>query len=217
MLQASLVAHAIALAFVAPLPAHPACAVARATTPSMGLLKTLRDTTVAPSIPASKPRSSWRLPAFAERLSALKAWRPRSWRTKAAVQDALLTAGVRRGLATRLHRKNRDLAEVGWEESLLPPVLHAAASVRDLAEDGWEERLLPSIELAAAPRRNLAENSWEDRLLPRPIRLRPVTATRDLSEDSWEEHLVPNGAAAAASTFASSSLDGWEARLLPGL
>ena len=204
----SVLASALAFAFVAPLPAVPPCTVTRVTPLSMGLLKTLRDAPVAPSNTGDK--TGVVRPTFAERLSKMKSWRPLSWRAKAAVQDALLTAGVHRGLVTRVYR-NRDVKEDQWEESCLPRALDSAS--RDLAEDGWEDRLLPSMQLAT-PRRNLAENSWEDRLTPRPLRLRSPL-TRDLSEDSWEEHLVPGPTAASAATM--SSLDSWEDRLLPGI
>ena len=40
--------------------------------------------------------------------------------------------------------ENRDLAEISWEDNLMPAVPIAMAH-RDLIEGGWEDHLLPPL------------------------------------------------------------------------
>ena len=59
--------------------------------------------------------------------------------------------------------ENRDLAEISWEDNLMPAVPIAMAH-RDLIEGGWEDHLLPPL-TPIRVMRDLAEISWEDRVL----------------------------------------------------
>ena len=56
-----------------------------------------------------------------------------------------------------------DLAEVNWEDTLLPPIPQPAAR-RCLSETSWEDRCLPSLSTVGTG--SLSELAWEDRLLP---------------------------------------------------
>lgn len=131
--------------------------------------------------------------------------RTRSWRSAAAIKDALITADLMRSQNVAMPRY---LPENTWEETLLP-TMHVATS-RNLAEIEWEARCLPALDRLGGGRRDLAENSWEDRLIPGPAP-RLVRSTRNLA--GWEDRLLPAEEVAAA----ARDLDecGWEDRLLP--
>ena len=98
--------------------------------------------------------------------------------------------------------ENRDLAEISWEDNLMPAVPIAMAH-RELIEGGWEDHLLPPL-TPIRVMRDLAEISWEDRVLaasqsgaadrplpPQPGQLAPG------ARPSWS---VDRGAASQAST-----------------
>ena len=114
--------------------------------------------------------------------------------------------------------ENRDLAEISWEDNLMPAVPIAMAH-RDLIEGGWEDHLLPPL-TPIRVMRDLAEISWEDRVLaasqsgaadrplpPQPGQLAPgarpswsvdrgalasidTKIRRDLAESDWEHRLM---------------------------
>jgi hypothetical protein len=156
----------------------------------------------------------------------------RRWIKSAAVTDALLTAELHGSAMTKLragpgswHQAtrtltvSRDLSDVKWEETLLPPIPPPAAC-RCLSELSWEDRCLPSLPTADRVPGRLSELSWEDRLLPTlaPVKLRKSTLAKD--EQSWEDRCLP-----PLSTDSSGGVHepgrlselSWEEHLLPTL
>lgn len=126
--------------------------------------------------------------------------------------------------------ENRDLAEISWEDNLMPAVPIAMAH-RDLIEGGWEDHLLPPL-TPIRVMRDLAEISWEDRVLaasqsgaadrplpPQPGQLAPgarpswsvdrgalasidTKIRRDLAESDWEHRLMYRFGELSGSGFA---------------
>ena len=103
--------------------------------------------------------------------------------------------------------ENRDLAEISWEDNLMPAVPIAMAH-RDLIEGGWEDHLLPPL-TPIRVMRDLAEISWEDRVLaasqsgaadrplpPQPGQLAPGawrTPVLECGEEPSHRHEDPKG------------------------
>ena len=101
-----------------------------------------------------------------------------------------------------------DLAEVNWEDTLLPPIPQPAAR-RCLSETSWEDRCLPQMGTAAQAPGRLSESSWEDRCLPTLV---PAKLVRHSDDSSWEDSCLPS-----LSTMGTGSLSelAWEDHLLP--
>ena len=101
-----------------------------------------------------------------------------------------------------------DLAEVNWEDTLLPPVPQTTAH-RCLSETSWEDRCLPPMGTAAQAPGRLSEASWEDRCLPTLV---PAKLVRHRDDLSWEDSCLPS-----LSTVGTGSLSelSWEDHLLP--
>ena len=140
----------------------------------------------------------------------------RRWAKSAALTDAMLTAELH-GPKLRAPAKVtiRDLAEVNWETTLLPPI-PPPATRRCLSEVSWEDHLLPPVGAAAVQGR-LSELSWEDRLLPTliPAKLRQSA----LAELSWEDRVLPPLSTAGTTAQVQGRLSelAWEDHLLPTL
>ena len=140
----------------------------------------------------------------------------RRWLKSAAITDAMLTAELH-GAKLRAPAKearSRDLKEVNWETTLLPPIPLRATGTRCLSEASWEDHLLPPVGGAAVHGR-LSELSWEDRLLPTLIPAKPRPSA--LAELSWEDRLLPPLPSAATTTHVHGRLSelAWEDHLLP--
>ena len=99
----------------------------------------------------------------------------------AAVTDAMLTAELHGAKLRAPAKAIRDLKEVNWETTLLPPVPPPATG-RCLSEVSWEDHCLPPVGAAAVQGR-LSELAWEDHLLPTlvPAKLQHI----EFSEDDW--------------------------------
>ena len=108
-----------------------------------------------------------------------------------------------------------QVAEVNWEETLLPPIPQPAGR-RCLSETSWEDRCLPPMGTAACVPGRLSEASWEDRVLPTLV----PTKLRHSDELSWEDRCLPSlstvGVAASLPSPSSRMSElKWEDRLLP--
>merc|ERR1719198_1519217 len=134
---------------------------------------------------------------------------------RAAIQDALLTAGLwKRTLAVpvpAVAERTHNLGELEWEQRLLPCTtaeLCAAAHSRSPLEGTWEDRLVPSVAEAFAGRPRSLDD-FEAWLLPTLGSGRSVTG----DADCWEDELLPP---LPTATAPQRSLDesGWE-ELLP--
>lgn len=140
----------------------------------------------------------------------------RRWAKSAALTDAMLTAELH-GPKLRAPAKVtiRDLAEVNWETTLLPPI-PPPATRRCLSEVSWEDHLLPPVGAAAVQGR-LSELSWEDRLLPTLIPAKPRQSA--LAELSWEDRVLPPLSTAGTTAQVQGRLSelAWEDHLLPTL
>jgi len=164
----------------------------------------------------------------------------RRWRSKAAITDALLTARLRNKDAEQAVIK-RDLAELGWEEHLLPS---RRTSDRVAPTDlmSWEDRLTPDLTTAQARLCNLGQferllpdvvSADEQPITPPTCEARyprrsltsidaweerlfaqpPVPRCRTLADLTWEDRLLPDVPAAPSPRCLSEG--GWEDRLLP--
>ena len=111
-------------------------------------------------------------------------------------------------IVTDLAHGSWDLAEVNWEDTLLPPIPQPAAH-RCLSENSWEDRCLPPMGTAAQAPGRLSESSWEDRCLPTLV---PAKLVRHSDDFSWEDSCLPS-----LSTMGTGSLSelAWEDHLLP--
>ena len=105
--------------------------------------------------------------------------------------------------------RDASLAEVNWEETLLPSIPQPAAH-RNLSETSWEDRCLPKVGTAAQAPGRLSESSWEDRCLPTLV---PVKHARHRNDFSWEDTCLPP----LPTTMGTGSLSelAWEDRFLP--
>jgi hypothetical protein len=216
-----------AVTFIAPLPTLPQN-VQPARTPALSMVfmigTTQRSRQKVETVTEAAPT-----PIFAPIVGGLKRLYPRRvvnavatrvglrrWLGDAAVTDAMLTAELhgaklRRAEVATKGRGPRDLAEINWEESLLPPIPVRRRSLSmSLSELSWEDRLLPSLSTPTgrAPGR-IKENSWEDRVLPTVLPPKPRGTSM---ETSWEDHVLP--AAGAEPTPRGTSMEtSWEERL----
>jgi len=142
----------------------------------------------------------------------------RRWLKSAAITDAMLTAELH-GAKLRAPAKVaiRDLAEVNWETTLLPPVPPPATG-RCLSEVSWEDHCLPPVGAAAVQGR-LSELSWEDRLLPTLIPAPTKPRPSELAELSWEDRVLPPLSTAGTTARVQGRLSelAWEDHLLPTL
>lgn len=141
------------------------------------------------------------------------------WLKSAAITDAMLTAELHGAKLRPLAKvPMRDLAEVSWEETLLPTIPPPTTS-RCLSELSWEERCLPPVGTAAHVPGRLSELSWEDRVLPTlvPAKLRQSELAKD--ELSWEDRCLPPLSTVGTVAHAQGRLSelSWEDRLLPTL
>ena len=138
----------------------------------------------------------------------------RRWLKSAAITDAMLTAELHGAKLRAPAKAIRDLKEVNWETTLLPPIPLRATGTRCLSEASWEDHLLPPVGGAAVHGR-LSELSWEDRLLPTLIPAKPRPSA--LAELSWEDRLLPPLPSAATTTHVHGRLSelAWEDHLLP--
>ena len=140
----------------------------------------------------------------------------RRWAKSAALTDAMLTAELH-GPKLRAPAKVtiRDLAEVNWETTLLPPIPPPATG-RSLSEVSWEDHCLPPVGVAAVQGR-LSELSWEDRLLPTLVPAKPRQS--ELAELSWEDRVLPPLSTAGTTAKVQGRLSevAWEDHLLPTL
>ena len=140
----------------------------------------------------------------------------RRWLKSAALTDAMLTAELH-GAKLRAPAKAaiRDLAEVNWETTLLPPIPPPATG-RSLSEVSWEDHCLPPVGVAAVQGR-LSELSWEDRLLPTLVPAKPRQS--ELAELSWEDRVLPPLSTAGTTAKVQGRLSevAWEDHLLPTL
>lgn len=221
----------IALALVAPSPGSHHVMHRAAVAPSM-VLRPFRQQVGQAAAPRRAQRERRLRPFLASCVSAVKSWRPRSWRTKAAIADALLTVGLRATEDTAAE-PHRNLAETGWEDTLLPTTAGASRKCAKLAGlSGWEERLLPSAPLHAS---FATLTSWEDRLLPalgcdmlgeplagepqlefEAVRASPRSTARVRHCDlDWDDHFfTAKSQTPAHATTLRGHLSGWEERLL---
>eukprot|EP00320_Phaeocystis_rex_P009752 CAMPEP_0119056298 /NCGR_PEP_ID=MMETSP1178-20130426/993_1 /TAXON_ID=33656 /ORGANISM="unid sp, Strain CCMP2000" /LENGTH=208 /DNA_ID=CAMNT_0007037019 /DNA_START=174 /DNA_END=800 /DNA_ORIENTATION=+ len=135
----------------------------------------------------------------------------RRWVKSAAITDAILTAEVH-GAKLRAPTKAaiRNLAEVNWEETQLPPI-PAPAARRSLSELSWEDRCLPPL-TAQIPGR-LSEVSWEDRVLPTLVPMKNRKSNLAEDELSWEDRCLPPLSTDSCGGHLSEL--SWEERLLP--
>lgn len=140
----------------------------------------------------------------------------RRWLKSAALTDAMLTAELH-GAKLRAPAKAaiRDLAEVNWETTLLPPIPPPVTG-RSLSEVSWEDHCLPPVGVAAVQGR-LSELSWEDRLLPTLVPAKPRQT--EVAELSWEDRVLPPLSSVGTTTKVQGRLSevAWEDHLLPTL
>jgi hypothetical protein len=107
--------------------------------------------------------------------------------------------------------RDASLADVNWEETLLPSIPQPA-SHRCISETSWEDRCLPKMGSAAQAPGRLSESSWEDRCLPTLVPAKHVRH-RDDYDFSWEDTCLP----ALPTMMGTGSLSelAWEDRFLP--
>ena len=76
-------------------------------------------------------------------------------------------------------------------QQIVVPKAALRSGKRNLAELNWEDHLLPSEapQLTSVRARKLSETSWEDNLLPPDSKAGTTYEHMDLA--SWEDHMLP--------------------------